>query len=157
MPVHIRVAVAAFLVLAAAGCDPLAGVFLRTSIVPAPAPGCVDTALAALRSTVTTSPQKRTSYEEIHGEQDYTAVFLDGSRSTPGNLKVRIDKDSVAAIDLSFIWMGRLDNVPDTTRLWMAAQGRALLGEVIARCGKSPRDSVTCEQYALFERKSPAC
>ena len=94
----------------------------------------------------------------MHGEQEYAARFLNGdARPAAARLEVRTTGDSVAHLELSFLWIGNLKSVSDTTRTWMAVQGRTLLSDVIARCARAPADSVSCEQFELFARHSPSC
>lgn len=142
----------------AVGCDPAAGIRLRSHLVPVPTPECVQVALARSPLVATSAAPPPNRFEARRGERRYLAVLADSGRQrSAGNLTVRTLGDSVAAVTLDFAWIGRLRNVPDTTRRWLVERGTAVVSEVRAACGPQAPDSVTCERYEGSRNHPPPC
>jgi len=145
-----RVILLAIAAIGVASCDPGAGIRVRSVLRPAPVRGCLDSALR--QSPVAFADSLTPAYvDRRRGEQHFHAFFKDVSVA---DLSLQALGDS-ASVTVDFGWMGLLENYPDSARRRMATQGSALITDLRRVCAPQSSDTVSCEQYQTFSKRSP--
>ena len=132
--------------LAAAACDPLAGIDLRTALRPAPATTCVENALKASSLVDDVVGGSPSAFERREEQRIYSVHFRDGSGRGYGNVLTDAQADSVLRVSMGFHWIGSLAQEPAESRQSFVTGGTALLRELQAACGRGAPAPIECRQ-----------